>query len=115
MPGLAIAEAMRSRGWQVHWLATRHGIENRLVPASGIPMTRLNFSGLRGKGLKHSVLGVLKLAVATHLSGDQPDCSCDHLPDPDTDVAEDGAISLPCRHRYADSGSDSWNRKGGER
>lgn len=68
MPGLAIAEAMRSRGWQVHWLATRHGIENRLVPASGIPMTRLNFSGLRGKGLKHSVLGVLKLAVATYQS-----------------------------------------------
>ncbi|PKO74258.1 MAG: undecaprenyldiphospho-muramoylpentapeptide beta-N-acetylglucosaminyltransferase [Betaproteobacteria bacterium HGW-Betaproteobacteria-15] len=66
MPGLAVAEAMRSRGWQVHWLATRHGMENHLVPSSGIPMTRLNFSGLRGKGLLHSVAGVFKLLAATY-------------------------------------------------
>ncbi len=65
MPGLAVAEAMRGRGWQVHWLATRHGMENHLVPSSGIPMTRLNFSGLRGKGLLHSVAGVFKLLAAT--------------------------------------------------
>ncbi|PKO25990.1 MAG: undecaprenyldiphospho-muramoylpentapeptide beta-N-acetylglucosaminyltransferase [Betaproteobacteria bacterium HGW-Betaproteobacteria-8] len=64
MPGLAVAEAMRNRGWQVHWLATRHGMENRLVPPSGIAMTRLNFSGLRGKGLLHSVAGVFKLVAA---------------------------------------------------
>lgn len=64
MPGLAVAEAMRNRGWQVHWLATRHGMENRLVPPSGIAMTRLNFSGLRGKGLLHSLAGVFKLAGA---------------------------------------------------
>jgi UDP-N-acetylglucosamine--N-acetylmuramyl-(pentapeptide) pyrophosphoryl-undecaprenol N-acetylglucosamine transferase len=65
MPGLAVAEAMRGRGWQVHWLATRHGMENHLVPSSGISMTRLNFSGLRGKGLLHSVAGVFKLLAAT--------------------------------------------------
>ncbi len=66
MPGLAVAEAMRSRGWQVHWLATRHGMENHLVPSSGIPMTRLSFSGLRGKGVSHSVAGVFKLLMATY-------------------------------------------------
>lgn len=64
MPGLAVAEAMRNRGWQVHWLATRHGMENRLVPPSGIAMSRLNFSGLRGKGLLHSVTGIFKLVGA---------------------------------------------------
>ncbi|HEY8353679.1 MAG TPA: undecaprenyldiphospho-muramoylpentapeptide beta-N-acetylglucosaminyltransferase [Methylophilaceae bacterium] len=66
MPGLAVAEVMQKRGWRVHWLATRHGMENHLVPSSGIAMTRLNFSGLRGKGLKHSVVGVFKLLAATY-------------------------------------------------
>ncbi len=65
IPGLAVADAMRGRGWQVHWLATRHGMENKLVPPSGIPMTRLNFSGLRGKGLWHSFTGVFKLLAAS--------------------------------------------------
>ena len=65
MPGLAVAETMRSRGWQVQWLGTSHGMENWLVPAKSIPMSTLNFSGLRGKGLLHSFTGVFKLAVAT--------------------------------------------------
>jgi len=65
MPGLAVADAMRGRGWNVHWLGTRHGMENRLVPAAGIAMTTLNFSGLRGKGLMHTVKGAFKLVGAT--------------------------------------------------
>lgn len=64
MPGLAIAETMRQRGWQVHWLGTRHGMENSLVPPNGIAMTTVNFSGLRGKGLLHTILGAFKLAGA---------------------------------------------------
>jgi UDP-N-acetylglucosamine--N-acetylmuramyl-(pentapeptide) pyrophosphoryl-undecaprenol N-acetylglucosamine transferase len=65
MPGLAVAEVMRTRGWQVQWLGTSHGMENRLVPAKGIPMSTLDFSGLRGKGLLHSLSGVFKLGMAT--------------------------------------------------
>ena len=65
MPGLAIADVMQRRGWQVHWLGTTHGMENRLVPPSGIAMTRLDFSGLRGKGLLHTAKGVFKLLAAT--------------------------------------------------
>ncbi|ROH84122.1 undecaprenyldiphospho-muramoylpentapeptide beta-N-acetylglucosaminyltransferase [Pseudomethylobacillus aquaticus] len=65
MPGLAVAAEMQARGWQVHWLGTTHGMENRLVPAKGIRMTRLNFSGLRGKGWQHSLAGVFKLVLAT--------------------------------------------------
>jgi UDP-N-acetylglucosamine--N-acetylmuramyl-(pentapeptide) pyrophosphoryl-undecaprenol N-acetylglucosamine transferase len=64
MPGLAIADTMRQRGWQVHWLGTLHGMENRLVPPNGIAMTTVNFSGLRGKGLLHTCLGLFKLAGA---------------------------------------------------
>jgi UDP-N-acetylglucosamine--N-acetylmuramyl-(pentapeptide) pyrophosphoryl-undecaprenol N-acetylglucosamine transferase len=59
-----VAEAMRSRGWNVHWLGTRHGMENRLVPTRGVAMTTLNFSGLRGKGALHTFTGLFKLAAA---------------------------------------------------
>jgi UDP-N-acetylglucosamine--N-acetylmuramyl-(pentapeptide) pyrophosphoryl-undecaprenol N-acetylglucosamine transferase len=65
MPGLAVAEAMRARGWSVHWLGTRHGMENRLVPPRQIEMHTVDFSGLRGKGLLHSFTGIFKLFGAT--------------------------------------------------
>jgi UDP-N-acetylglucosamine--N-acetylmuramyl-(pentapeptide) pyrophosphoryl-undecaprenol N-acetylglucosamine transferase len=64
MPGLAVAEVMRARGWAVHWLGTRHGMENRLVPPRGLPLATLDFAGLRGKGLLHGFTGMFKLIGA---------------------------------------------------
>ncbi len=61
MPGLAIAELMRARGWTVRWLGTAHGMENRLVPAAGITLDTIAFAGLRGKGLLHAMKGALQL------------------------------------------------------
>src|SRR5882757_5124380 len=58
MPGLAIAETMRARGWAVRWLGTAHGMENRLVPEAGIALDTIAFAGLRGKGLAHTLRGV---------------------------------------------------------
>ncbi len=64
IPGLAVAREMQSRGWSVSWLGTTHGIENKLVPPSGIDMDRIAFSGLRGKGLLHTLTGGLRLLAA---------------------------------------------------
>ncbi|MBX3637027.1 MAG: undecaprenyldiphospho-muramoylpentapeptide beta-N-acetylglucosaminyltransferase [Rubrivivax sp.] len=64
MPGLAVAAEMRRRGWSVSWLGTRHGMENRLVPPSGIPLDAIGFSGLRGKGALHALTGGLRLMKA---------------------------------------------------
>ncbi len=64
MPGLAVAREMQSRGWTVSWLGTTTGMENRLVPPSGIPMDTIAFSGLRGKGLLHMLTGGLRLIKA---------------------------------------------------
>lgn len=64
MPGLAVAAEMRRRGWSVSWLGTRHGMENRLVPPSGIPLDTIGFSGLRGKGALHALTGGLRLMKA---------------------------------------------------
>jgi UDP-N-acetylglucosamine--N-acetylmuramyl-(pentapeptide) pyrophosphoryl-undecaprenol N-acetylglucosamine transferase len=64
MPGLAVADEMKRRGWSVSWLGTNTGMENRLVPPTGIPMDTLAFSGLRGKGLLHTLTGGLRLLKA---------------------------------------------------
>ena len=64
MPGLAVAEVMRARGWSVSWLGTANGIENRLVPPAGIALDRIGFSGLRGKGAWVMLTGGLRLLKA---------------------------------------------------
>ena len=64
IPGLAVAREMQLRGWTVSWLGTTHGMENRLVPPSGIAMDNIAFSGLRGKGLLHTLTGGLRLLGA---------------------------------------------------
>lgn len=64
IPGLAVAREMQSRGWTVSWLGTPTGMENKLVPPTGIPMDTIGFSGLRGKGLLHSLTGGMRLLKA---------------------------------------------------
>lgn len=64
IPGLAVAREMQLRGWTVSWLGTLHGMENKLVPPSGIAMDRIAFSGLRGKGLLHTLTGGLRMLAA---------------------------------------------------
>ncbi len=54
-PGLAVAEALRERGWRVHWLGgkgtdARPSMESQLVPPRGFAFETIDFSGVRGKG-----------------------------------------------------------------
>lgn len=60
-PGIAVAEALRGRGWEVVWLGNPDGMEARLVPPYGYTMAWLNFSALRGKGLLRKLLLPLNL------------------------------------------------------
>ena len=64
IPGLAVAREMQSRGWSVSWLGTPAGLENKLVPPSGIPIDTIGFSGLRGKGAMHMLTGGFRLLGA---------------------------------------------------
>ena len=64
IPGLAVAREMLSRGWSVSWLGTTSGMENKLVPPSGLTLDAIAFSGLRGKGLLHTLTGGLRLLGA---------------------------------------------------
>ncbi len=64
IPGLAVAREMQARGWSVSWLGTTTGMENRLVAPSGIPIDTIAFTGLRGKGLLHTMTGGMRLLAA---------------------------------------------------
>jgi UDP-N-acetylglucosamine--N-acetylmuramyl-(pentapeptide) pyrophosphoryl-undecaprenol N-acetylglucosamine transferase len=64
IPGIAVARELQRRGWSVSWLGTVTGMENKLVPPTQIPLDVLAFSGLRGKGLLHTLSGGLRLLKA---------------------------------------------------
>jgi UDP-N-acetylglucosamine--N-acetylmuramyl-(pentapeptide) pyrophosphoryl-undecaprenol N-acetylglucosamine transferase len=63
-PGLAVAEALRARGWRVHWLGAPGSMESQLVPPRGFPLETIEFGGVRGKGAKTLLLLPLRLAKA---------------------------------------------------
>ncbi len=55
-PGLAVADALRARGWRVVWMGNPDGMEARIVPASGYEVAWVRFTALRGKGLLRKLL-----------------------------------------------------------
>ncbi len=65
-PGLAVATALRDKGWRVHWLGGRGSaespsMESQLVPPQGFAFETIDFSGVRGKGV--STLAFLPLRL----------------------------------------------------
>ena len=50
-PGLAVADLLKSRGWNVVWMGNPDGMEAKLVPSRGYEMAWVRFGALRGKGL----------------------------------------------------------------
>ena len=68
-PGLAVAEALRDKGWRVHWLggkgsANNPSMESQLVPPRGFVFETIDFSGVRGKGPVTLALLPLRLLKA---------------------------------------------------
>lgn len=54
-PGLAVADALRDKGWRVHWLGGNGSpgnpsMESQIVPPRGFAFETIDFSGVRGKG-----------------------------------------------------------------
>lgn len=68
-PGLAVAHALRDKGWRVHWFggvgsATQPSMESQLVPPQGFAFESIDFGGVRGKGLVTMALLPLRLLKA---------------------------------------------------
>lgn len=60
-PGIAVAEALRAKGWRIVWMGNPDGMEARIVPARGYDVAWVRFGALRGKGLMRKLLLPLNL------------------------------------------------------
>jgi len=63
-PAMAVADALKAQGWNIVWLATEGGMENRLIEGKGYQKAMITMQGVRGKGLLGWVLLPVKLTKA---------------------------------------------------
>lgn len=63
-PGLAVADALRRRGWTISWLGTPAGLEARVIPARAIEFDTITVSGLRGNGVTGWLMSPFRLLRA---------------------------------------------------
>lgn len=63
-PGLAVAEQLKQRGWQIDWLGTAERMEADLVPRYGFPIHFIEIKGVRGNGLVRKLAAPFKILKA---------------------------------------------------
>jgi UDP-N-acetylglucosamine--N-acetylmuramyl-(pentapeptide) pyrophosphoryl-undecaprenol N-acetylglucosamine transferase len=50
-PAMAVADHLMDKGWQIVWLCTEGGMENRLIENKAYAKSMIKMKGVRGKGL----------------------------------------------------------------
>lgn len=60
-PGLAVADNLKGKGWQVSWLGTADRIEAQLVPEHGYEIDFIDIAGVRGNGIKRLLMAPLRV------------------------------------------------------
>jgi UDP-N-acetylglucosamine--N-acetylmuramyl-(pentapeptide) pyrophosphoryl-undecaprenol N-acetylglucosamine transferase len=63
-PAIAVADYLKASGWNIVWLATELGMENRLIEGKGYQKAMITMQGVRGKGLLGWLLLPIKLVKA---------------------------------------------------
>lgn len=63
-PAIAVADHLQALGWNVVWLATEGGMENRLIEGKPYSKAMITMRGVRGKGLLGWMLLPFKLMTA---------------------------------------------------
>ncbi len=63
-PGVALAEEVRARGGDVMFVGTERGIEARVLPEQGWPLRTIDATGIKGRGLRGLLTGLLRLPRA---------------------------------------------------
>jgi len=63
-PAIAVADRLHAQGWDVVWLATEGGMENRLIEGKPYHKAMITMRGVRGNGLLGWLLLPLKLMLA---------------------------------------------------
>lgn len=63
-PALAVAKQLQQQGYKVSWLATRTGMENRLLQNENIQLFQIDIQGVRGNGIVRKLLAPFKILKA---------------------------------------------------
>jgi UDP-N-acetylglucosamine--N-acetylmuramyl-(pentapeptide) pyrophosphoryl-undecaprenol N-acetylglucosamine transferase len=63
-PGLALADELRSRGVRVSFVGTARGLEAKVVPQAGYPLSLIDVAGLKGKGISGTLRGLFRLPLS---------------------------------------------------
>ena len=63
-PAMAVADQLKSEGWNIVWLATEGGMENRLIAGKDYAVEVIRMRGVRGKGLLRKLLAPLQVFAA---------------------------------------------------
>lgn len=63
-PAMAVADYLKAEGWEIVWLCTEGGMENRLIADKGYQKAMITMRGVRGKGLLGWLLLPVKLSIA---------------------------------------------------
>src|ERR1035438_10680115 len=65
IPALAVASELRTRGHNVSFVGTEHGIEAKLVPAAGFRLQNIQIGGLNRVGVRQTFATLGRLPIAT--------------------------------------------------
>ncbi len=63
-PAMAVADYMKEHGWNIVWLCTEGGMENKLIAGKHYKTAMMTMRGVRGKGILGWLLLPIKLATA---------------------------------------------------
>jgi len=63
-PGIALAEQIVAEGGAVRFVGTERGIEARAVPEHGYALDLIEVSGIKGRGIKGLLVGLMRLPRA---------------------------------------------------
>lgn len=91
IPGLAVANALIAQKVTVHWLGTKQGLEQQLIPPSGIPIHYIEVRGVRGKGLGGLLAAPFRMLRATLQA-----MQVIRAQQPDLVMGFGGFVSAPC-------------------
>lgn len=90
-PALAVAKYLEEYDWEIVWVGTERGLENKVVPANGYILKHINIKGFRGKNVIETLMFPLLLIHALYQA-----FKLIKQTKPDVVLGMGGFVSLPC-------------------
>lgn len=63
-PGLAIATCLKEKGYDIHFIGTKKGLESKIIPENGFPIDYINVKGFKGKSLFNKIIALILLPMS---------------------------------------------------